>query len=787
MAHVADRRYEPIDSRALARELDIDADDRAAFRDSLNALVGDGQIVIGAADTIALPPMGREVTGRFKRHERGFGFLIPDERNSHGDLFVPAPATGGAMTGDRVRARVEHRRRHGGPPGHSPYVGRVIEIIDRADARFVGELTRQGKLHVVRPDGRSMTDPIVVRDPGAKHARVGQKVVVELTQYPERDYLAEGVIVEVLGDPGEPDVETDAICAVYHIAGPFPDAVVEEARAALRRYEGERDALMQGRVDLREQYIITIDPPDAQDYDDAISITQTDAGTELGVHIADVATFVQPGTALDDEARARGNSTYLPRRVIPMLPEVLSNGICSLQPDALRLTRSAFITYDGQGNVVASRFARSAIQSAHRLTYLEAQALIDGDETEARKHARFDKPYSPQLIETVKAMDELAKRIRQRRHRDGMIVLDLPDVELIFDDDGRVIDAEPEDDAFTHKVIEAFMVEANEAVAREFAALGVPLLRRVHPDPGAHDVSELRVFAQVAGYQIPQNPTRKELQELIDKVRGTPAARAVHFAVLRTRTKAEYSPDLIGHFALASEHYTHFTSPIRRYCDLLVHRALDALHDALGKRQRVPRDPRQRKRIGNRLASDERVPTDAQLRELGSHCSATERNSEAAERELRTFLVLQLLEQHAGEIFDGTVTGVTGMGAFVQIDRFVVDGLIKLRELPGAPADQWSMNKYTGALTARRSGQSIQIGDRYRVQIVKVDLARREMDLRLVEAIGHGSASPARRPKSRKPSSKPDRLQKSKRRGAPTRKHKGQSKSKSPSKRKRPR
>jgi ribonuclease R len=402
------------------------------------------------------------------------------------------------------------------------------------------------------------------------------------------------------------------------------------------------------------------------------------------------------------------------------------------------------------------------IQSAHRLTYLEAQALIDGEPEQARKHAKTDAPHTEQLVEALRTMDALARAIRNRRLRDGMIVLDLPEVELIHDATGRVVDAQPEDDAFTHKLIEAFMVEANEAVARVFADLNIPLIRRIHPEPGAQDVSELRAFAQVAGYSIPAKPTRKELQKLLDSVRGTPAAKAVHFAVLRTLTKAEYSPDLIGHFALASEHYTHFTSPIRRYPDLAVHRALDALQKEIGRRKSIPREPHQRKILGNRVRSDRRVLDTPELRVLGRLCSGTERRAEAAERELRNLLVMQLLEKHVGDEFAGTVTGVTGFGVFIQIDKYLVDGIVKLRDLPGGPGESWSHQASAGALIARRSGHRISIGDTFAVRIVKVDLARREMDLQII-----GQLKPARTPR---PAEAGGRETHEKRRRAKTRK-----------------
>ncbi|MFP4144801.1 MAG: ribonuclease R [Phycisphaeraceae bacterium] len=726
--HLSDRRYEPRTVRQLAKDLGIPEPEMDAFQDAVEQLLEEDQIVIGGAGRIVLPPPGREVLGVFRRHERGFGFVIPDELTQHGDLFVPPGKTGDAMTGDRVRCRVrrEDKRARG---GRSPYTGQIVEIVQRADRRYVGTLFKRGKLHLVEVDGRILHDPVIIRDPHAKNAHVGDKVVIELIDYPEgRDELAEGVITEVLGEAGEPDVETTAIMRAYGLAERFDEDVLAQARRAARSFDDK--AVPKDREDLTGQFTVTIDPPDARDFDDAISIRKIDEGDaawELGVHIADVSHFVQVDTPLDSEAYDRGNSTYLPQRVLPMLPELLSNGVCSLQEGVNRFTKSAFIRYDAQGNVVGQRFSRSVIHSDKRMTYLEAQALIDDDVREARKHTKSEPKYSRQLITALKQMDELARVIRKRRFRDGMITLELPEVELIFDESGRVVDAQPEDDAFTHKLIEMFMVEANEAAARLFDSMDIPMVRRIHPDPDAHDISDLRMFARVAGYNIPARPSRKELQTLLDAVRGKPAQHAVHMAVLRTLSKAEYSPMLIGHFALASEHYTHFTSPIRRYPDFVVHRGLDAYLDAVADVGGT--GGRKRKQVARKVSDDPRVPDEQRLTQIGRHCSNTERNSQDAERELRTYMVLELLAEHVGEDYDGTVTGVTGNGVFVQLDRYLVDGFVATSELPGPAGERWKLNEQTGALVAQRSGKSVTLGARFVVRIAKVDLTRRQMEL----------------------------------------------------------
>lgn len=733
LKHIANTRYEPRTLRQLAQDLGVSDADFSEFQEAAQSLLDDGCVILGSSDTIALPPPGKHMVGVFRAHEKGFGFLQPDELTQHGDLFIPPGSAGDAMNGDRVRARVIHEGKRAGS-GKSPFVGRIIEVLERADRQYVGTLIKRGKIHVVQIDGRMMKDPVIIRDPSVKNARVGDKVVIDITEYPKDSHdLAEGVITEVLGEGGEPEIETLSVMRAYSLADKFPNQVLEEARKVSRAFDG--DVIPEDREDITGTLTLTIDPPTAKDYDDAISIkTYEENGKtffELGVHIADVAHFVTPGSALDEEAYARGNSTYLPKVVVPMLPEILSNGVCSLQEGVNRYAKSCFIIYDADGKVIRERFARTVICSDKRMTYLEAQALIDGDLSEAKKHAKTQPNYPKPIVDATKLMNDLAKRIRARRLDQGMIVLGLPEVELVFDDTGRVIDAQPEDDAFTHTLIEMFMVEANEAAARLFNRLDIPMIRRIHPDPDAHGINDLRMFARVAGYNIPAKPSRKQLQTLLLSVKGKPAQRSVNMAVLRTLSKAEYSPMLIGHFALASEHYTHFTSPIRRYPDLIVHRGIDAYL------QLAPSDTKGKKpksqQIGKQLASDNMVPPEDKLHELGKHCSTTERNSESAERELRNFLVLQLLAEHLGEDFAGTVTGVTGAGVYIQIDKYLIDGFVRSNDLPGTKGDRWKHNPKTGALVAQRSGKTVSIGSTFTVRVAAVDLGRRTMEMVIVD------------------------------------------------------
>jgi ribonuclease R len=688
--------YRPLRVRALARSLGIAEHEYGAFSDTVKALMKSGRLVLGSSKVLTLPERSGRITGKFRLNPRGFGFVIPDEPDAHGDLFVPPGKSGGAITGDTVEAKVVKRGKRG---GKMLYEGRIVQIVARGQNHFVGELCREFRRWFVRPDGNTIHAPIFVDDPGAKSAREGDQVVVEVLRYPEDGVEARGVIVRVLGERGRPEVDTLSMIVQYQMPEGFDPQVEDEARAVSRAYDPE--AIAPEREDLRKLTIITIDPDDARDFDDAISITPLDKQrVELGVHIADVSHFVKPDSALDEEARERSTSVYFPKHVIPMLPEVLSNGVCSLQERQPRLAKSAFITYDRQGHVQAARFANSLISSTKRLTYKQASAILDG------KPGRISK----KVVALVQAMDKLARAIQKRRLAAGSLVLDLPEVDLVFDDEDNVIGTTPTDTSFSHTIIEMFMVEANEAVARLFTGKGAPHLRRVHPEPDAAAGESLSKFLAAMGVKAPDTLDRFALQAILRKVKGKPGAYAANLAVLRSLQRAEYSPKLHGHFALASEHYAHFTSPIRRYPDLTIHRLLDRY---LAGELNSKRD----------LAE---IPSTAELTKLGEHCSQRERRAEDAERELRLVKILRLLEQRVGDEFEGVVTGVTNFGLFVQLPEYLVEGLLRFNELSD---DWWEVDATAGCVIAERSGERIRIGQILAVTIAGVDIAGRNIDL----------------------------------------------------------
>ncbi|MHC4745515.1 MAG: ribonuclease R family protein, partial [Planctomycetota bacterium] len=489
--------YRPVKVNQLAKALGVDSEHYKEFKDAFNELRAARHVVIGAGNLVSLPSLSGQIVGTFRANPKGFGFIVPREPNAQGDLFIPPGATADAMNGDLVVAKV---KRQGKRMGQMRFTGEIIEIVERASDRFVGTLTKHAEGWLVIPDGASSLDPISVDDVTAKGARAKDKVVVEILTYPTAEYLARGVILEVLGRAGRYETEIQSVVQQFHLPGEFDGACLRQARQAASKFKPER---ARKREDVTDKVIVTIDPPDAKDFDDAISIEEDVEGNwVLGVHIADVSEFVTEGSPLDLEARERGNSVYLPGRTIPMLPEILSNGICSLQPDQKRFAKSAYLTYDADGNILSRRFANSIICSTQRLTYQEADKILGGR----------TKGVSACVVKLLKDMEQLSRVIERRRRKNGMIHLDLPETELVMDKAGRVVDAHPADDSYPHTIIEMFMVEANDAAASLLDRLGVPFIRRIHPEPDPFSFKNLALMLKAFGLSLPRNPSRRAIQ-----------------------------------------------------------------------------------------------------------------------------------------------------------------------------------------------------------------------------------------------------------------------------------
>jgi ribonuclease R len=686
------RDYTPLKPAPLAKALGVSSEDYPQFKLAFEELHRAGHVVIGAKNLVSLPPLSGRIIGTFRANPRGFGFVIPLEPNLQGDLFIPPSATAEAMTGDIVAAKVVQRGKRAGQMRCS---GRVVEILERAQNKVVGTLMKQSGGWIVQPDGKGFIEPISVDDVTAKNAREKDKVVVEILIWPTEKHLAHGVIIEVLGRAGQYESEIKSIIYQYHLPSEFDADCIEQAREAAAEFNPEE---VGSREDITRKVVITIDPPDAKDFDDAISIEKDRKGNwELGVHIADVSCFVTADSPLDVEAKNRGNSAYLPGKTIPMLPEILSNGICSLQPGQRRFCKSAYLTYDREGNIQGRRFANSIIDSAQRLTYEDADKALKG----------CTGGIKPEVVKLLKDMEALSRVIEKRRENGGMIHLDLPETELVMDKSGRVVDAHPADTSYPHTIIEMFMVEANEAVASLLDRLNVPFMRRIHPEPDALGMKSLSQLVRAFGVSVPRVPDRAAIQELLAAVKGTDCSFAVNLAVLRSFEKAQYAPLHIGHFALASTHYCHFTSPIRRYADLLVHRVLEFY-------------------LQNRSDLAKQVSAGLDLTEIGKHITFTEQQAEDAENELKTVLILQMLSKRIGEELDCVVTGLTNFGVFVQSRKFGIEGLITMGDLGG---DVWKYNQKAQCVMGMRSGTNIYLGKAIKVRIVSVNVPARQLNL----------------------------------------------------------
>jgi len=687
--------YTPLKLAQLAKSLGIGDADYDQFKAAFDKLRRAGHIIIGERSQISLPAPGGRIIGTFRANPRGFGFVNPLEPNSYGDLFIKPDETGGAMTGDIVSAKVVKKGKRAGQLRIS---GKITEVIERSQNRFVGTLVKHPEGQwIVQPDGTQFLEPISVDDVTAKNARAKDKVVVEILSYPSEKYLARGVIVEVLGRAGRYDTEISSIIHQYHLPEGFEQDCVSQASAAAGDFESDS---LNGREDITDKVIATIDPPDAKDFDDAISIEKdSDGNWVLGVHIADVSHFVTDGSPLDIEAAQRGNSVYLPGRTIPMLPEVLSNGVCSLQPDQKRFCKSAYIIYDRKGNVVSRRFANSLICSRQRLTYIQADKALKGR----------SKGIKPEVLRLLKDMRTLSRVIEKRRTDNGMLHLDLPETELVLDKAGRVVDAVPADTSYPHTIIEMFMVEANEAVATLLDRLNAGFIRRVHPEPDQLSMKNLSRLIKALGLSMPRNPDRFTLQGLLGSVKGKDCSLAVNIAILRSFAKAQYAPVHIGHYALASAQYCHFTSPIRRYADLLVHRALELY-------------------LQGKLTAETAAQYSAELdlNQVGEHISFTEQRAGDAENELKAVLILQMLSSRIGEELEGVVTGLTNFGVFVQSKKFGIDGLVRKEDLG---PDKWKYNAKTFSIIGQNSGINIHLGMAMKVRIVSVNVAGRQLDV----------------------------------------------------------
>jgi len=704
LAAISKKSYQPMTAKALARKLGLAETSAREFRSTLRALIREGKARVGKNDTILAPPSFPRARGTFKRLKDGDGVVrVPTEEGlPPQEYYVPDHLAGDAASGDEVEIAVRKRssRADDGLAG-------VRGGVTRATRRFVGTYFERDGDALVRVDGQIFTHSVAVADAGVKGVRPNDKVVLEMIRFPTALGRGEGVVVEVLGRAGDPKVDTTAVVRALGIPDQFPEEALAEAHEQAMKF---REDDLAGREDFTGQLVVTIDPVDAKDFDDAVSLVR-DADTGhwlLTVHIADVGHFVPAGGPLDREARERGTSVYLPQRVIPMFPEVISNGLASLQEGKVRYVKTVEMEFTPAGEPVSAQFANGAICNRKRFTYEQVQAVLDHPAGPAAKGV------APEIVRMIQDMRTLSRALRARRSRRGSLEMSMPEPVLEYNEAGHVSGAHFASHDESHQLIEDFMLAANEAVASHFDRLKVPFLRRIHPAPDARKLEAFVLFARTLDYKLPRRPSRFDLQRVLDESAKSTERHAVHYAMLRSLKQATYSPEQDEHFALASDHYCHFTSPIRRYPDLTVHREL-----------------------GQWLAKG-RVRTDLkELRNIADHCSKTERRAESAEREAVKLRLLSYLSDRLGLILDAVITGVAEYGFFAQGKEFPAEGLVHVSSLGD---DYYQYDADGHLLEGRRHGQRYRLGDEVRVEVVRVDLQRRQLDLRVAD-----------RPRARRP------------------------------------
>jgi ribonuclease R len=706
LQHVGHPNYRPVKPRVIAKQLKVPKEDHALLKREIKRLVKEGKISFGA-NHLVVGPTGSssgatdELIGTFRRAMAGYGFVRPQgtsrSAGRQDDIFIPASRTKDAANGDLVRIRFRKRQGKGRDGRVS---GEILQILERATKQFVGTYSERDGNGLVQVDGTEFPYSVFVGDPGAKGAQPGDKVVLEMVTYPTSNRPGEGVITEVLGAHGAPGVDTLTVIREFGLPDAFAEEVLQSAREEAQRFDA---SIGEDRRDLTELVVVTIDPVDARDFDDAISLERLENGHyRLGVHIADVSHFVRPKTPLDREARERATSVYLPDRVIPMLPEVISNHLASLQPNQVRYVKSAFIEYTAEGIRVATDFCTGAIRSRRRFAYEEVDEFL-------QDRIAWRIKLGPEIYQLLDDMHRLAMILRERRLARGSIELNLPEVKIELDREGRVSGAKRVARTESHQVIEEFMLAANEAVAERLSDDEILFLRRVHDAPDPTKIETLTEFVRELGIECESLESRFEVKRVLHAVEGEPIEPAINYAVLRSMQKAVYSPTVAGHFALASHHYCHFTSPIRRYPDLTIHRLMDSVFRGQSTESNLDH-----------------------LTNLGDHCSQREQRAEAAERELIKLKLLHYLSDKIGQSLDVVVTGVEEFGLFAQGIQLPAEGLIHVQDLPD---DHYHYDAQTHGLVGHRAENTFRLGDLLRVEIVQVDLQRRELDFVIRERL----------------------------------------------------
>jgi len=698
LSFMKEEAYKPLTVQELEEMLEItDSDEYKELVKALVTLEEKGLVVRTRSNRYGLPEKMNLIKGKVSAHAKGFAFVLPED-SSLDDVFIPPSELNTAMNGDTVLVRLSTES------GGTKKEGAIIRIIERSIQKIVGTYTETKNFGFVIPDDKKITNDIFIPKHAKNGAVEGHKVVVRLTSYPEGRMSAEGEVIEILGHKNDPGIDILSIIHKHGLPGDFPAEAMEQAGNTPDTID-EKD--LEGRRDLRDQTIVTIDGADAKDLDDAVTVTKLKNGHyKLGVHIADVSHYVTEGSPIDQEAYERGTSVYLVDRVIPMIPHRLSNGICSLNPKVDRLTLSCEMLINPQGQVVEHEIFQSVIKTTERMTYSDVnKILVDDDEELKRKYEA--------LVPMFKDMEDLAAILRGKRMERGAVDFDFKEAKVLVDEEGKAKDVVLRERSTAEKLIEEFMLVANETVAEHFHWMNVPFIYRIHEDPDQEKLQRFLEFVTTFGYVVKGTAGSihpKALQSVLEEVRDRPEEAVISTVMLRSMKQAKYDPQSLGHFGLSTEFYTHFTSPIRRYPDLIVHRLIRT-YLIQGKTDEATREKWAEK-----------------LPEIAEHTSNMERNAVDAERETDDLKKTEFMLDKIGEEFDGVISSVTNFGMFVELPN-TIEGLVHVSFMTD---DFYRYDEQHYAMIGERTGNVYRIGDEITVRVVDVNKDERNIDFEIV-------------------------------------------------------
>ncbi len=696
MEFINSKDYKPMIKEEILVRFGIDYGSRKEFYKILDSLEKEGLLIKTINERYA--PINNEylVVGVLEGHERGYGFVVPDDKDRD-DIFIPAENMAGAMHGDRVVANILSKSWNG-----RRAEGEIIRILQRENQFIVGTFEESKNFGFLIPDDQRIAYDIFIPKSSFNNAKNRQKVVVEITRWPELRRNPEGKVVEILGYLGEKGTDILSIIRQFKLPEEFPEQVQEEA-ASIGQEISEKD--LEGRVDLRHLKTFTIDGADAKDLDDAVSIQVLENGNySLGVHIADVSHYVKEGSYLDKEALNRGNSVYLIDRVVPMLPKELSNGICSLNPNEDRLTLSVIMEIDRDGNVVNHQIEEAVINSKARLIYDDVSDYLEKDDEEAKEKLK-------DLLIELDHMKDLAKTLYEKRDKRGSIDFDFPETYISLDENGYPVEIGKIERRIANRIIEEFMLVTNETVAEEYFWAEIPFLYRIHEEPAQEKLSDFAKFIHNFGYRLKGKEIHpKELQMLTKEIKGKKEEIVISTLLLRSLKKAKYSSQPDVHFGLASRYYSHFTAPIRRYSDLVIHRII-------------------KENLKGRLTPNRQEYLEGVLPDIADHTSMTERRAEEAEREVEDMKKAQYMSDKIGEKYEGIISSLTNFGIFVQLEN-TIEGLVHFRNMLD---DYYNFDEDNYYIIGERTGRIYRLGDVVKVEVVGADPLRRNIDFNLVD------------------------------------------------------